>query len=302
VLTSDWATFQAHMKKVDLEESRKGTSAANWIVVPLIIDSDKSSPEVSEAQAANSAALWKYYAKLELTTLQCPINILTTPHRRLLTDCIERIAVYLAKGKNVVVSCHGGSGRTGTMLMSIAKTLGVPNVIGWGRRAGGPGKASWVETHEQELFIDQLPRIMTQYMKDEMRANSVFEGRDEFILQKLDQRFAQQHLQWPVWNRIALEKSGKFNVLFEKSAQSNIEVAECRRSPTNLNGEDFDGRTIVMMDKCQFYRPCRTCFQGNAGDMTILPLTDAGKASYDYLDSDVTEFPVVCTPRAVPCA
>lgn len=262
--SSDVFSFKAHMDVID-SQGGNNPSPANWLVVPLIIDKDLKDAQKTlgfeghdevNLPEASSAALWNYYKHLGITTLQCPFNDFAVPHIRAATECIERITIHLARGGNVIIHCFGGTGRTGTMLMSVAKTLGVPDVLGWGRRIGGPGKGSWVETHEQELFVDQLPRIMTQHM-----AASITQA----VQNTIDARFARQLSSKPVWKK------------------SNIRVAECS-----------DGRKIVMQDRCQHWRNCRTCW-GNPPVNDLIPLTDQGAESYDYLAAEVPYFKPRCT-------
>lgn len=62
----------------------------------------------------------------------------------------------LAQGKNVLVHCAGGNGRTGMVIAGIVKSVGVRHPIPWIRRV----KSSYVETEEQEKFVKSLPVII----------------------------------------------------------------------------------------------------------------------------------------------
>jgi hypothetical protein len=125
--------------------------------------------ELSEKSTQNpegSYGLFEYYKALDMTILRCPMNDFTTPTAKAFVDCVDRIGAYLAEGKNVVVHCFGGSGRTGTIVLGVAKALGVPDIILQSRKP--PGKSAYLDVHEQELFIDQMPMFDSAYLKSKM--------------------------------------------------------------------------------------------------------------------------------------
>jgi len=209
---------------------------------------------------ANSKGLWRYYKDLGLTVLRCPLNDFNTPNTDQFVECMERISVYIAEGKNVVVHCFGGSGRTGTVMMGVAKTFGVPNVIEWGRKA--PGKDTYLDVHEQELFVDQMPRVNTRYMQQN------------------------EHMQ-----KIQDAINRRFKRAEEEAVEKGDPVAQCQDSEEK----------IPMQDKCWMYGNCRGCMgwgDGKPGSYPQIlqqhihlplgderapaPLTDEGKTWYNY--------------------
>lgn len=260
--SSDGVSFKAHMDLIDRQRG-SDPNPANWLVVPLIIDKTLEADggglgfgghDEVHLPDAQSEALWEYYKQLGITTLQCPYNDFSIPDRGAATECIERITIHLAKGGNVVIHCFGGTGRTATMLMAVAKTLGVPDVIAWGTRVGGPGKSKWLEIHEQQLFIDQLPRVMTKYMMASLSGE---------VKELLDSRFERQLAMPPKW-------------------KDSVTVAVCQ-----------DERKIAMQDRCIHYRTCRTCWGQPAPVNEIIPLKE-GEPFYDYVAADVPIFRPRC--------
>lgn len=113
-------------------------------------------------EGANSIHLADFYSSLNLTMFNCPMNDFMPPNPSQLVLCTEAIIGWLIKGKNVVVHCFGGSGRTGLAVASVAKTLGVPDVIT--RLRSYPGKSVYLDVHEQELMLQQLPRLWSPFL------------------------------------------------------------------------------------------------------------------------------------------
>lgn len=111
---------------------------------------------------ANSEHLIEFYRSLNLTMLACPLNDFMPPNPIQLVRCVEAIVGWLIQGKNVVVHCFGGSGRTGLMVMSTAKLLGVPDVV---VRARKYGKSVYLDVHEQELMVQQMPPLWSPFLE-----------------------------------------------------------------------------------------------------------------------------------------
>ena len=59
----------------------------------------------------------------------------------------------ILKGKNILVHCAGGTGRTGLVLASICKLLGINDPISHIRKYG---KSTYVETYRQITYINRL--------------------------------------------------------------------------------------------------------------------------------------------------
>eukprot|EP00088_Acartia_fossae_P005380 TRINITY_DN12376_c0_g1_i2.p1 TRINITY_DN12376_c0_g1~~TRINITY_DN12376_c0_g1_i2.p1 ORF type:complete len:430 (-),score=138.60 TRINITY_DN12376_c0_g1_i2:255-1499(-) len=73
-----------------------------------------------------------------------------------LVDNILDLTYHLAKGRNCLVHCAGGSGRTGMVIAAIVKNLGVYDPVARIRRV----KSTYVETYEQELFLKNVPKAI----------------------------------------------------------------------------------------------------------------------------------------------
>jgi len=280
---SDALAFKANkqLKKVtvvvsliidkDLEDKALKSKGGNMI--EGVYGHDELAPN-----GANSKGLWRYYKELGLTVLRCPLNDFNTPNTDQFVECMERISVYIAEGRNVVVHCFGGSGRTGTVMMGVAKTFGVPNVIEWGRNA--PGKDTYLDVHEQELFVDQMPRVNTAYMREQF-------SKVPGLQATIDRRF-----------KHAVDQAEK----------KELPIAKC---------DDHNRDTwIPMQEKCWMYGNCRGCMgwgDGKPGSYPEIlqehihlplgderapaPLTPEGKTLYNYwLNSAAYFSPLIQEP------
>jgi len=69
---------------------------------------------------------------------------------------LKDVTWLLAQGKNVLVHCAGGNGRTGIVIAGIVKSVGVRNPVSWIRRV----KSTYVETEQQEKFVNSLPVVI----------------------------------------------------------------------------------------------------------------------------------------------
>lgn len=73
-----------------------------------------------------------------------------------LMNNILDLTYHLSQGKNCLVHCAGGSGRTGMVIAAIVKNLGVYDPVARIRRV----KSTYVETFEQELFLKNMPKAI----------------------------------------------------------------------------------------------------------------------------------------------
>ena len=73
-----------------------------------------------------------------------------------LVNNILDLTYHLSKGRNCLVHCAGGSGRTGMVIAAIIKNLGVYDPVARIRRV----KSTYVETYEQELFLKNIPKAI----------------------------------------------------------------------------------------------------------------------------------------------
>jgi hypothetical protein len=208
--------------------------------------------ELSDTSSQNpdgSYGLFQYYKELDMTILRCPMNDFTTPTAKAFVDCVERISVYLAQGRNVVVHCFGGSGRTGTIVLGVAKALGVPDIIAESRKP--PGKSAYLDVHEQEVFIDQQPMIATPYMLSHMTD-------------------AQREAIWGGEGR--MEKNQEKAEKGEMTKGRKRGIAQCLDKMGGVTGQK-----IVMQRRCDMFARCRGCMgDGDGTPGSYPPATQVG--------------------------
>ena len=63
---------------------------------------------------------------------------------------------HLSQGRNCLVHCAGGSGRTGMVIAAVVKNLGLYDPIARIRRV----KSTYVETPDQEKFLRAMPKMI----------------------------------------------------------------------------------------------------------------------------------------------
>jgi len=80
-----------------------------------------------------------------------------------LVNNILDLTYHLSKGRNCLVHCAGGSGRTGMVIAAIVKNLGVYDPVARVRRV----KSTYVETYDQELFLKNIPKAIDQRIVQE---------------------------------------------------------------------------------------------------------------------------------------
>merc|ERR1719429_47039 len=73
-----------------------------------------------------------------------------------LVNNILDLVYHLSKGRNCLVHCAGGTGRTGMVLAAIVQNLGVYDPVSRIRKV----KSTYVETKEQEIFLKEMPRAI----------------------------------------------------------------------------------------------------------------------------------------------
>jgi hypothetical protein len=94
-----------------------------------------------------------FYESLGIQFMSRPIPDFNIPQEEALIQNIKDITFYLAEGRNVLVHCAGGSGRTGMIIASVFRNLGIHDPIAWIRRV----KSVYVETQAQEDFVNTMP-------------------------------------------------------------------------------------------------------------------------------------------------
>jgi protein-tyrosine phosphatase len=66
------------------------------------------------------------------------------------------LTYHLSQGRNCLVHCAGGSGRTGMVIAAVIKNLGVFDPVARIRKV----KSTYVETIEQEKFLKNMPKAL----------------------------------------------------------------------------------------------------------------------------------------------
>jgi len=80
-----------------------------------------------------------------------------------LINNILDLTYHLSQGRNCLVHCAGGTGRTGMVIAAVVKNLGIYDPVSRIRRV----KSTYVETYEQELFLKNMPKaIDSRVIKD----------------------------------------------------------------------------------------------------------------------------------------
>lgn len=100
--------------------------------------------------------LEEFYESLGLEIMCYPIRDFDTPTVDEFTEMVKRATLALADGRNILVHCAGGNGRTGLLLCGILKTCGVENPIQVARKT----KSTYVETPAQEKMVNDFPVIV----------------------------------------------------------------------------------------------------------------------------------------------
>jgi len=81
-----------------------------------------------------------------------------------LVDNILDLTYHLAKGHNCLIHCAGGTGRTGMVVAAIIQNFGVQDVVSRIRKV----KSTYVETAEQELFLQNMPKALNKKIVEKM--------------------------------------------------------------------------------------------------------------------------------------
>jgi hypothetical protein len=144
--------FTTRMPRNLVSEAQEGKdfaakAKANNLHTVLILTEPK---EYEEYAGTN---LEKFYASLGLQLINRPIVDFHVPNNAEMVANILDVTRLLGEGKNVLVHCAGGSGRTGLVVCGVLRQCGVSDPIVWARQV----KSSYVENNQQEEFVFALP-------------------------------------------------------------------------------------------------------------------------------------------------
>lgn len=117
--------------------------------------------EDREPPAGKSSHLWDYYAALGLVVVRSPTQDFNCPNPDAFKKGVEITSLALHAGRSTLIHCWGGSGRTGTYAIGVLKMLGVQEPVAWARQVG---KSVYLDVHEQEQFVQQMPFYLTTRM------------------------------------------------------------------------------------------------------------------------------------------
>eukprot|EP01038_Epipyxis_sp_PR26KG_P004526 gene4526-6391_t len=100
--------------------------------------------------------LEEFYRSIPLEIIHRPIADFKIPNHPDMVANIKDLTWRLAEGKNCLVHCAGGNGRTGMVIAGIVRNLGVTDAVQWIRKV----KGKYAETKEQEAFVETLPPVL----------------------------------------------------------------------------------------------------------------------------------------------
>lgn len=110
-------------------------------------------PEEFEKYSGDDGLLDFYRDECGLTVYNRAIPDFQIPTHGDLVNNIIDLTYHLSQGRNCIIHCAGGTGRTGMVIAAVVKNLGFYDPIARIRRV----KSTYVETHDQELFLQNLP-------------------------------------------------------------------------------------------------------------------------------------------------
>lgn len=115
--------------------------------------------EDKEPKEAGSEYLFEFYReRCGLEVCRFPIEDYSTPTRKNYDMAVDELVSSLQHGKNCLVHCWGGSGRTGTVVIGALSQLGLENPIRLARFV----KSVYIEVAEQEHFVATRQHVVSK--------------------------------------------------------------------------------------------------------------------------------------------
>merc|ERR1712029_1109457 len=120
-------------------------------------------PEEFKKYSGMEGLLDFYRQECGLTVYNRAIPDFQIPTSGDLVKNILDLTYHLSQGRNCLVHCAGGSGRTGMVIAAVVKNLGIYDPVSRIRRV----KSTYVETFDQETFLKNMPKaIDSRILKD----------------------------------------------------------------------------------------------------------------------------------------
>jgi len=104
-----------------------------------------------------------YTGECGLTVYNRAIPDFQIPTSGDLVNNILDLTYHLSQGRNCLIHCAGGTGRTGMVVAAIVQNLGVYDVVSRIRKV----KSTYVETKDQELFLKNMPKVIDKRIIEE---------------------------------------------------------------------------------------------------------------------------------------
>jgi len=120
-------------------------------------------PEEFKKYSGEDGLLDFYREECGLITYNRAIPDFQIPVAGDLVNNILDLTYHLSQGRNCLVHCAGGTGRTGMVIAAVVKNFGIYDPVSRIRRI----KSTYVETFEQEKFLKNMPKaIDSRIIKD----------------------------------------------------------------------------------------------------------------------------------------
>jgi len=158
--------FTSRMPRLLANVSEGGTNVTEFsrfikernikYVMPLVEDGDAEHAD----PPTSIPKVFKLYSELGMTIFRCPIKDFTAPPPKQHVECTQKLVDLLLNGHNVFLHCTGGTGRTGLMVSSAIKALGLTDPAKAAAYARRVGKPSYIETPSQVTALQALPTIL----------------------------------------------------------------------------------------------------------------------------------------------
>lgn len=156
-LGSIWREKDAPYKSKVAVEAFKRKVARNGLNTVLLLVEEH---EFHEYGSDELIAFYRDGCGLEV--IHRPIEDYHVPSRNVQLQDINDITARLVEGKNCLVHCFGGSGRTGTIVVGVIRNLGVKDPIRYSRAF----KSVYLDTLEQETFISGARNTVNMALAD----------------------------------------------------------------------------------------------------------------------------------------